>query len=154
MRVLATESKHRVACRCGVVSDRWIRGQGPWFGFWYAVGYPLVTAGLYVLLVLGAIRGPDVSSTVRVLLGSVPLVILAITGVVQFRAGHRGACLFGRSLYWWMVWPGALLLGFAVNAPIPVLDRRGHGSGGQTDSPQPSLTDSPYSAPSDREPGS
>ena len=95
-----------------MVSDRWIRGQGPWFGFWYAVGYPLVTAGLYVLLVLGAIRGPDVSSTVRV------------------------------------------LLGFAVNAPIPVLDRRGHGSGGQTDSPQPCLTDSPYSAPSDREPGS
>lgn len=119
-----TADEHQVTCRCGVVSDRWVRGQGVWAGFWYAVGYPLTTAALYVLLALGALRGPGVPVAVSVLIGAVPVVILAVTVAVQARAGHRGTCLVGRSLSWWLVWPAALLLGFAVNAPIPVLDRR------------------------------
>jgi hypothetical protein len=101
-------------CPCGRRVQPWVKGQGIGHGIWFGVVSPAITLMIYALIAGVALSEPlDGQPVARaVLLALIPLCWL-VALLVLVRVGHRGGCLAGRSVAWFIVWPGAAVTAIA-----------------------------------------
>lgn len=96
----------RCPCDSTVLRPR----EGFWARLWWYALLPLITLGIYAVIVLiGAALAQSYApaGVVVMLLPVLSLLIVLITMLV-FR--HRGWCLVRRTVAWWFWWPGTLLV--------------------------------------------
>lgn len=98
-------------CPCGRPVRPWFRGQGVGHAIWLGVVSPLLTLALYALVV-GVAFAPgvrQVPGATAVVLGLLVVFYLVALIALAASAKHRGRCLAGRSLIWFLLWPGAAI---------------------------------------------
>ncbi|MCK0110797.1 hypothetical protein MWU75_01395 [Ornithinimicrobium sp. F0845] len=101
----------RALCPCGREVDT--RHHGFWSGVANFVLIPVLTLGLYTLVVFIGLElypGRPVGGLVIMLL---PVVSLVVTTLVHLLRGHRWGCLARRAVGWWLWWPGGVLSALA-----------------------------------------
>lgn len=74
---------------------------------------PLITLGLYLLVVLVGQRVAEELPAFGVVIMLLPVLSLLLTTGTQLANRHRGWCLVRRSVSWWLRWPGLVVIGLA-----------------------------------------